>query len=212
MASHIHGAKSPCIPYLPQVRFIDGLGSVLLEHFKPNEMEEIYNLLCAAAVRGEDVGADEYPTFEDWLDAFDFAKKFHAGGIVTIRENKTYMLKAIIYWRNSRYSRSLTPCLAEMKLVMAEGVRDTSAFHDLLNLGAEMIKNCGVGFVGMIIETFLSDHNGIKVYRDNRFNIAMIVPALIKHPKLGMTECAVYHKDFGTPLPSVSTSPDCFHK
>ena len=197
-----HQEEYPRVPYLPLTKVIPGLGAVSIEHFHDAEIPEIYEMVCGAARRGEDIGVDEYPSLDDWMERIYMEAL--AAGIITVRHRSTKVLKAAIHFHCSRFSRSLTPCLAETKLVMADGVRKKpDTFLELVTLSEQLVRDSGCGFVGTTIESFIHNHDSIKALRSARFHVTCTMPALVKAPKIGLTESVIFYKDFGTPFPQV---------
>ena len=207
-----HQEEYPRVPYLPFTKVLPGLGDVCVAHFKDEEIPEIYDLVCGAATRGEDVGVDEFPTLDDWMDKI--YGEAPAAGIITVRDTESKVLKAVVHFHASRFSRSLTPCLAETKLVMAEGVRNNPAtFRELVTLSSELVRDCTgavyCGYVGTTIESFVHNHDTIKALRSARFHITCMMPCLVKAANIGLTESVIFYKDFGTPLPQVRSQILC---
>ena len=102
--------------------------------------DEAYSLVCDAAARGDNVGHDEYPTFEHFRSRLIDGASFTAGLQLTGNRGPLAGLISVV---PSRYSRSPEPTVCQLVIVASPSLADDeNSRRDLVEIGTEAARRC----------------------------------------------------------------------
>lgn len=186
------------LPYLPALLHIRANLSLYVDILSSNHFAEAYRLVQAAALRGDNIGLDEFPTAESFLEVLE------AGDSYMALDSATGRLVALIVIAPCNYSRSVDPIYADGYIVLAEDLQQLDIFRQLLRLSLRMTLD--LEYEGCLVNTFVNHTNSILALRAEGFLPMGCIPMSGFIHKQGWTESMILFKDLKQACP-VSVLP-----
>lgn len=191
----------PTIPCLPAIKTL-GIGRVRIAHYEDSEVGGIFQFLQNAAKRGENVGSDEYPSCEAFLEKV--LNQMSPGTIITFNDAANGQMRAAAIFHNSAFTRSVSNLfLADMRLVTAPDIwQNPSLLGELLKECLDLLADWPVGFRGVMIECFLTSQVFINAMKGLKFSLTTIIPQVVKHISFGLMDSYVFYKELPVETPA----------
>jgi len=219
--SHQRGVGCPNVVDCRQITLTSIGRRVFYESpIDPARYEDAYQLVCDAAARGDNVGADEYPTYEYFrhnllecasvsLSVSDVADKVLTGSV-----GGTGPITGLVVVTPCRYARSSHPTLCTLTIIASPDlVTDDAPWRDLIDIGVTAAQRYGrsgdeqaseSGFTpsysACVVNVFVTCQKQLLAYRSAGFLVAACIPNAGKLTGLkGHADNFILYKEFDSP-------------
>jgi hypothetical protein len=193
----------------------------------PARYREAFQLVQEAAVRGDNIGSDEFPTYEYFhshlLDlAVTSACVLGIDGTSTGNDVSKYegaRMSGIVIITPCRYARSSHPILCSLTIVASRDFADDDKiWQDLIEIGTTAASRCGpstakvsmgeqeVGsYNACVVDVFVVCLRQLTAYREAGFMITASIPNAGKLTGLrGRADSYILYKEFSSSMVSLS--------
>ena len=175
------------LSYLPSVVQFSSEYELLVSSLPPSRIGEAYALICAAALKGDNIGLDEFPDEATLRQVIELSDAYIG------QDPVTGAMKALMVIEPSNLCRSEWPLYADAYLVIEQEVYDKKVYGAIVRLMVQFIAD--LGYEGMLVNTFSRHTTSIHALRNEGFLVVGSLPFSGYLANKGWAESLVLFKD-----------------
>jgi hypothetical protein len=140
-----------------------------------NRQSEAFRLVTDAARRSDNIGVDEIPSIEYFIDILN-----HADDIIALYDDVTTgrdsLMVGLLVVFPSRYIRSIHPSTCHLLIVTGESISSRLVWRDLVQIGFQLAFGVQRGYTGCSVDVFATCHERVVAMRDEGLVITACIP------------------------------------